>query len=424
MLRIKNTIILFLFLSIGYSQGRMNALGVGHYYHNQGLNNAMDGIIELSPSFKSKVSLSNPSTWHNLKFTFLSLSYGGNENSINKSSISNGYSSISNAIWVVPIKSMSSFGMSLSPYADQRIALVDQDTSIFQVFDTTYNYTRSFDRSGGILSFKIGTSYKVNKSIAFGYYYGILFGSSRKHESIYFDGSAIIQSGRIRYNGILNDIFLTLSIREDIKVFSQYTHTVKPLEGALEQKHLFDDLNGNGYHDYSPPYYDFPYPDSVEALTEIRIKDLHAPTGYKLGISKMINSASALALELGSSRDNSKNISVLSTPINNWIYETNSMKASFSHYPNDLSLRFFDKFSFRTGIVYYEHSLKNDQSSITEIGYSLGLGFKFKPVGNQIDINYYIGNREHTGIEQKELIQQIQLGVSLADIWFVKRRQK
>ncbi len=424
MLRIKNTIILFLFLSIGYSQGRMNALGVGHYYHNQGLNNAMDGMIELSPSFKSKVSLSNPSTWHNLKFTFLSLSYGGNENSINKSSISNGYSSLSNAIWVVPIKSMSSFGMSLSPYADQRIALVDQDTSIFQVFDTTYNYMRSFDRSGGILSFKIGTSYKVNKNIAFGYYYDILFGSSRKHESIYFDGSAIIQSGRVRYNGILNDIFLTLSIGENIKVFSKYTYTVKPLEGALEQKHLFDDLNGNGYHDYSPPYYDFPYPDSVEALTEIRIKDLHAPTRYKLGISKMINSASALALELGSSRDNSKNISVLSTPINNWIYETNSMKTSFSHYPNDLSLRFFDKFSFRTGIVYYEHSLKNDQSSITEIGYSLGLGFKFKPVGNQIDINYYIGNREHTGIEQKELIQQIQLGVSLADIWFVKRRQK
>ena len=41
-----------------------------------------------------------------------------------------------------------------------------------------------------------------------------------------------------------------------------------------------------------------------------------------------------------------------------------------------------------------------------------------------MDINYYIGNREHTGMEEKELIQQIQLGVSLADIWFVKRRQK
>ena len=62
----------------------------------------------------------------------------------------------------------SSFGMSLAPYADQRIASIDQDTSIFQAFDTTYNYIRSFDRSGGLLSFKIGTSYKVNKYIGFG----------------------------------------------------------------------------------------------------------------------------------------------------------------------------------------------------------------------------------------------------------------
>ena len=424
MWQIKSIIILLFFSSMGIAQGRMNALGIGHYYHNQGISNAIDGIIELSPSFKSDVSLSNPSTWHNLKFTFLSLSYGGNENSFNKTSISNGYSSLSNAIWVVPIKSRSSFGMSLAPYADQRVASIDQDTSIFQAFDTTYNYIRSFDRSGGLLSFKIGTSYKVNKYIGFGFYYGILFGSSRSHESLSFGGSSIIQSGRVRYNGILNDLFFTLSMREDIKVFSQYTYTIKPLEGAFEQKHLFDDINGNGYHDYSPPYYDFPYPDSVEAFSEIRIKDLHAPLGYKLGISKTINSVSALAVELGNMRDNSKDINGLRSPINNWIYETNSLKASFSHYPNDLSLKLFDKFSFRAGMLYYTHRLKNDQSTITEIGYSLGLGFKFKPVGNQMDINYYIGNREHAGMEEKELIQQIQLGVSLADIWFVKRRQK
>jgi len=424
MWQIKSIIILLFFSSMGIAQGRMNALGLGHYYHNQGISNAIDGIIELSPSFKSDVSLSNPSTWHNLKFTFLSLSYGGNENSFNKTSISNGYSSLSNAIWVVPIKSRSSFGMSLAPYADQRIASIDQDTSIFQAFDTTYNYIRSFDRSGGLLSFKIGTSYKVNKYIGFGFYYGILFGSSRSHESLSFGGSSIIQSGRVRYNGILNDLFFTLSMREDIKVFSQYTYTIKPLEGAFEQKHLFDDINGNGYHDYSPPYYDFPYPDSVEAFSEIRIKDLHAPLGYKLGISKTINPVSALAVELGNMRDNSKDINGLRSPINNWIYETNSLKASFSHYPNDLSLKLFDKFSFRAGMLYYKHRLKNDQSTITEIGYSLGLGFKFKPVGNQMDINYYIGNREHAGMEEKELVQQIQLGVSLADIWFVKRRQK
>ena len=55
---------------------------------------------------------------------------------------------------------------------------------------------------------------------------------------------------------------------------------------------------------------------------------------------------------------------------------------------------------------------------------SFGVGFKFKPVGNQISLNYYFGNRKFSNIAEKEFIQQIQVGISLADIWFVKRRQK
>ena len=421
---IKRLIIPFLFFSFVICQGTMNALGVGHFYHHQGIGNATSGVIDLSPSFKSNVSLTNPATWHNLKFTFLSLSYSGNENSFDDGSMANGYSSISNAMWVVPIKSRSSFGINLSPYADQRITMVDQDTSVFQAFDTTYSFTRSFDRSGGILSLRLGTSYNLNKSISFGYFYNILFGSSRNHESLNFDGSSMVQTSRVRYSGIINDVFLLISLTEDLNIFSKYTLTLRALEGALEQKHLFDDINDNGYHDYSPPYYDFPNPDSVDAYSELRIKDLHDPLGYNIGINKALNSNSSVAIELGSLKDNSKGLNSLRLPINNWIKETTTLKASFTHYSNDFSLRLFDRFSFRTGITYYEHKLKNDSPPTTEIGYSLGLGFKFKPVGNQIDINYYIGSREHPGLKIKEMIQQIQLGVSIADIWFVKRRQK
>ena len=192
----------------------------------------------------------------------------------------------------------------------------------------------------------------------------------------------------------------------------------------MEQKHLFDDINDNGYHDYSLPYYDFPNPDSVEAYSELRIKDLHDPLGYNIGINKALNSNSSVAIELGSLKDNSKGLNSLRLPINDWIKETSTLKASFTHYSDDFSLKLFDRFSFRTGITYYEHKLKNDSPPTTEIGYSLGFGFKFKPVGNQIDIKYYIGSREHSGLKIKEMIQQIQIGVSIADIWFVKRRQK
>ena len=68
--------------------------------------------------------------------------------------------------------------------------------------------------------------------------------------------------------------------------------------------------------------------------------------------------------------------------------------------------------------------MKYDEVDIEELGFSFGVGFKFKPVGNQINLNYYFGNRKFSNIAEKEFTQQIQVGISLADIWFVKRRQK
>ena len=58
------------------------------------------------------------------------------------------------------------------------------------------------------------------------------------------------------------------------------------------------------------------------------------------------------------------------------------------------------------------------------IGEKTWIGFKFKLTGNQIDLNYYHGKRDYSETSDTENIQQIQIGVSLADLWFVKRRQK
>ena len=62
--------------------------------------------------------------------------------------------------------------------------------------------------------------------------------------------------------------------------------------------------------------------------------------------------------------------------------------------------------------------------SVTKSPSSIGLGFKFKPVENQIDVNYYIGSRNYPSYNEQELAQQFQIGISLADLWFVRRRQK
>ena len=425
MLVIRLVIALVFVISFCLSQGRMNGLGIGHYGSFQGNGNAVGGMTELTPAFQKNVSLSNPSTWHNLKFAYLSISYSGNESLINESSVTNGYSSLSNAMWVVPIKSNSSLGLSLSPYSDQRVNLINQDTTYFEAFDSTYGYTRSFARSGGILSFRIGTSYKISETLSFGFNHSILFGSSRQNESILFGGSSVIQSSRARYSGVINDFYFGLSFSENLKIFSKITFSLKPLETAIEKKYLFDDANGNGYHDYSPPYYDFPFPDSVSSNSEKKVSNAHNPKGFKIGLNRTLGERSAIAFELGVFNDDAQNESLnLVIPFSNWIKSTNSLKVSLSTYPEDYSLKIFDKFSFKSGMTYLNHKLFLNDEDILEIGFSFGVGFKFKPVGNQIDLSYYFGNREYSGFNGKEFIQQIQIGISLADIWFVKRRQK
>ena len=59
-------------LSIVNGQGTMNSFGLGHYSFNQGITSAGNGLNFLVPSFQRNVSLVNPSTWHNLQYTYLS----------------------------------------------------------------------------------------------------------------------------------------------------------------------------------------------------------------------------------------------------------------------------------------------------------------------------------------------------------------
>ena len=424
---IKKYIPLILCLSFLVGQGKMNGFGLGHFYENQGITNAGNGLNSLVPGFQSNVSLSNPSTWHHLKYTHLSLSYSGDENTISDLPLLNRYSGLSYASWIVPIKSKGSFGLTLVPYADQRITLTDTDTTSFIAFDDTLSLLKSFDRSGGIMAFKIGTSYLIRENLSVGLSVDMLFGSSRQNESIFFDGSSIIQTSRTRYSGVLGEVFISLALQERINLFASIKQALRDLDGIYTEKHLFDDANGNGYHDYGN---DFPLPDSVSAKNEIRLTGIHKPKQFSFGIQSKLNKQTSISFELSSIKDKGTISNYLTLPLDKWIDHSNDFKLSLVRFPNDISLDLLDKISFRTGLMFKSHTLKShtlalSNEIVSEVGGSLGFGFKFKAVGNQVDLNYYIGNRKYSdGTFKREIIQQMQVGVSLGDLWFVKRRQK
>ena len=84
MLLLRNSIRGYLLFSLLFSQGTLNSFGIGSHQNWSSPSQGGIGSIGLVPSFQNNVSLSNPATWSNLKFTHLSVSYNGLESRINK----------------------------------------------------------------------------------------------------------------------------------------------------------------------------------------------------------------------------------------------------------------------------------------------------------------------------------------------------
>ena len=426
MSNLKFLIISINLISVVYTQGMMNGYGIGSLFESQGSINGSNGLSKLSPSFMDNVSISNPSTWQNMDYTYLSVSYSFDEALIKKNSSLNGYSSLSNISWIVPIKSKSSLGLSLSPYSDQRIDLLADSTITFVAFGDTLESTKKIERFGGIVSFKLGGSRVLNSKFTFGTMFNFLFGSSRNSESIQFSSSSpVIQKSRQRYTGLLNEFFLNFKINEKNKLFASYLTTLNPLNVANRKKPLFDDVNNNEYYDYFSPLYDFPHPDSLNYEDEERLKNVHSPSSYHLAYEFKLNNRSTFSVETGSYSDNYKSNTNIQIPLNKTISSIRTQKVLFTRFSDKLSLSVVDKIIMRFGLQNKRSILeKNKLDKISEIGFSTGLGLRFKKIGNQIDINYYYGLRDYEIINQKEYFQQVQLSTSLADLWFVKRRQK
>lgn len=64
-------ILILIFISSLSAQNAMSAYGYGSYVESSDAA-SMSVSNKLLPSFKENVSLTNPSTWHNLLFTYLS----------------------------------------------------------------------------------------------------------------------------------------------------------------------------------------------------------------------------------------------------------------------------------------------------------------------------------------------------------------
>jgi opacity protein-like surface antigen len=81
-----------------------------------------------------------------------------------------------------------------------------------------------------------------------------------------------------------------------------------------------------------------------------------------------------------------------------------------------------DRYNFKGSFFIQNYGVKNLEN-INEVGLGLGVGVNFGITGNQIDFGYKFSKRSGLHLIDKETLHTFNVGVSIGDLWFVKRRE-
>ena len=437
MFLLNRLLIILLFISICFSQGPTNGYGIGSPQQWSSASAGGSSSLGMTPSYRSHISLSNPTTWSNLKFTFLSIGYNGFESTI-KNNSKNGYSNLQSAQLIIPIKRKHALGIELHPYSYQNVNLLDSLNSELIIFGDSVSMAKEYKQAGGIMAFNLSAASSILPKTSIGVTFQLLFGSSRQSNNLNIDEIPYTLSSRLNFSGINALLFAEHKINE-MNLYFKSKFSIKPLEALSTKLYPYFDENKNGYHDlvydYLNPGYDFPEPNDVPSPLTKRLTDIHKPSSFGVGVSKIFLDRLQLSLELERNKDNSSFENEMPNSFNNRIVNSNHFSLGIVWFPNEKSFRIFDNLTFRSGFSFNSYTLDelnnvslmrlDNQNNISEVGFSLGFGYKFKTVGNQIDFTYHSSLKDHSNsFIGEELFRGFQVGISIADIWFIKRRQR
>ena len=200
---------LIFFISLCFSQGPFNSYGIGDMQVWDSASAGGLSSLGLVSSYRQNISLANPTTWSNLKYTFLSLSYNGFESAL-KNDSKNGYSNLQSAQLIIPIKNKYAIGIELHPYSYQKIDMIDTLVNNLIAFEDTLFLQKQFVQAGGVMAFDISASASIFSNTSFAMTFQLLFGSSRQSKNLLVDEIPYAISSRLNYSGVNNLFFLKL----------------------------------------------------------------------------------------------------------------------------------------------------------------------------------------------------------------------
>tara|TARA_B100001093_G_scaffold447263_1_gene452084 strand:+ start:4070 stop:5314 length:1245 start_codon:yes stop_codon:yes gene_type:complete len=408
-------ILILLFLSYAVPQNSMSGYGFGSSVDNSEASSV--GVSnELMPSFKTNVSISNPSTWHNLLFSYLNTSVDVQNANFQSNSSTN--FSLSSAKLIIPWKQKMAFGVSFKPFLSREVAINDTTMSAFTFNEEDVLYTRMNSSSGGPSQGQLSFGYKLNEVDSVGANLNIIFGSSRYTRNLIIDNEDHLLQSRDYFSGSMIDLFFStnrINIKDNpIFLSAALSFPLKGIDIENDSYQAFIDLNDNNYHDTN----DFPNVGQALLPLNQQFKNEIKVTSFTVGADYEFNPRKHIQAEMLLWKDNGEH-NLNSSIYEGFIESKNKFSISYVKFAQPFSR---DRYNFKGSLFFQNYGVKNVEN-INEVGLGLGVGFNFGITGNQIDFGYKLAKRDGLFLVGDETLHSFNVGISIGDLWFVKRRE-
>lgn len=259
----------------------------------------------------------------------------------------------------------------------------------------------------------------MNEKMGLGFSVDRLFGSSRDEHSLVLNDIHYRMFNIRTYSGTVMNLNFAGNFYNDndliVLAFARISMTGKPVSGTLYQFDLFEDRNDN--YTYDPD----DYPATVNVDT-IEVSDIYAPNSFSFGLNAGFRNDLNIfgEFQIWSDEASSANYESIYT---DQIGSKTHFGGGIVKFGNIGARAWQDKLTFRLGAFKESYGLKYSGKTINENGITMGIGFKFAVTGNQLDFSYRTGSRSING-DYKELVKGFNIGLSLGDVWFLRRREK
>ena len=390
-----------------------------------------------------------------MPFAYISINYGGLQIIDKINNRENILSGLHQFQFILPIKGKYAIGISFQPYSSQLYSLYSNNTDIKYIEQDTINFNSYLNGGGGISDLSFSLSARFSKTEKGALKFNYLFGSSRNQISYSmndgnngldddFDGLIdeegendinYIYNQRNIYDGTLISGYLSsnrINIgKRKLTISASFNSVFNSFRVKNYSFYPFEDVNNNGYYDLS----DYPTPAGNDSIPPTALKydykKLFIPSQYAIGLNLEMSDLLNLQAELS-------NWSDLANGENNVLSNLNYQLTDYQHF-NISAIRFaralprywYESLHFRSGLFVRKYNLKMyatnetdfNQYDYNDIGLSIGVGIKFGLTKNQLDFGLNLINRSDS-INNDKFITNFNIGLTIGDIWFVKRRAK